>query len=67
MTRRGLLRSLMTGTLAVLTSALWLKPSGSLLRTERVPSEIVVHRGWVFRRTDLRHDVRVTPVGSDDL
>lgn len=60
MTRRNLLRHFVIGALAVLASGLRAQPAGALPAALRGPSEIVLHKGWVFRCTDLRDDVRTT-------
>jgi hypothetical protein len=38
--------------------------AGSLLPPIERPFEIIIHKGWVFRRTDLC-DLRITPAPSD--
>jgi hypothetical protein len=57
----------MTVALAALASGLRAKPAGSPPPVERRASEMVVHKGWVFRRSDLRDDVGITPAASDAL
>jgi hypothetical protein len=67
LTRRGFLRYFMTVALAARAGGLRVKPAGARSPVERRPSELVVHKGWVFRRTDLRDDVRIAPVSSNAL
>jgi hypothetical protein len=60
-----LLGRLITVTLAALTVGLRTRPAGALPRAATPAPEIVLHKGWVFRRTDLADDVRITPRASD--
>ena len=60
-TRRRILAHCTRLALAALTGRLL---AGSLLPPIERPFEIIIHKGWVFRRTDLC-DLRITPAPSD--
>lgn len=66
MERRCLLTNCFTVAVAALVGGARAKPAGSALApSEPCSSEIVIHKGWMFRRTDLCDGVRIVPFASD--